>query len=264
MKTRPGTILIVDDEKNIRKGLRTVLQRDGHTVRDASTAEEALQLLNSNFYEAAIVDICMPGMTGTELLQQVNANWPHVSVILLTGNGTLDSAIAAVKAGAHDYLLKPASPASIRQALARALAQSRRDQEQIRLLDTIRTSLQRLDGELDSMENHSDTAGQPDHLTLGDLVINQQAHQILRAGEPIAVTPSEYKLMVALVSRAGEVIDYVTLVNLVLDYEAELWEAKELIKRHVFSLRQKIELDPSEPQIILNVRGVGYRMPRHF
>jgi len=83
---------------------------------------------------------------------------------------------------------------------------------------------------------------------------------VRREDELIPLTPSEFQLLVTLASRPGEVIDYVTLVRLALDYEAESWEAKELIKRHVFALRRKIERDPSSPKYILNVRGVGYRL----
>ena len=97
-------------------------------------------------------------------------------------------------------------------------------------------------------------------IVIGDLEIELQAHEVRQGGSPIALTPSEFQLLVALATHPGEVLDYVTLVRLSLDYEAEPWEAKELIKRHVFSLRQKIEPKPASPQYILNVRGVGYRL----
>ena len=94
----------------------------------------------------------------------------------------------------------------------------------------------------------------------GDLHIDLQAYEVRKGAEVVSLTPSEFQLLVALANRPGEVIDYITLVRLALDYEAESWEAKELIKRHIFALRQKIEQDPSAPQLILNVRGVGYRL----
>ena len=76
----------------------------------------------------------------------------------------------------------------------------------------------------------------------------------------MALTPTEYNLLLALAEQAGAVMDYVTLTSVVLDYEAEPWEAKELIKRHIYTLRQKLEPQPDHPQFILNVRGVGYRL----
>ena len=262
MLSHPGKVLIVDDEKNIRQGLRTLLSKDGHQVRDAATAEEALALLETFPVEAAVVDIRMPGMPGTELLATIRERWPHVTVVLLTGHGTLESAMTAVREGAHDYLLKPAQPEAIRDAVAGALAAARQRRDQNQLLRTLRDGLQRLDFMPDSAANQSLTGTQPAtrELTIGALQIDLQGHVVRQEGEEIELTPSEYNLLVTLAQRAGEVIDYVSLVNLALEYEAELWEAKELIKRHVFTLRQKIEPDPGEPKYVRNVRGVGYRL----
>ncbi len=262
MLSHPGKILIVDDETNIRKGLRAILSKDGHQVRDAGTAEEALQLLQTFPVEAAIVDIRMPGMSGTDLLATIRQRWPAVVVVLLTGHGTLESAMAAVKEGAHDYLLKPAQPEAIREVMAEALATARRRRDRDHLLRTLRDGLQRLDvlpaHEADPGASGSRPAAR--QLTVGELHIDLQAHLVRQGSEEIELTPSEYNLLVTLAQRAGEVVDYVSLVNLALEYEAELWEAKELIKRHVFTLRQKIEPDPGEPQYVRNVRGVGYRL----
>ena len=275
MAVSPGKILIVDDEPNIRKGLRAILVRDGHEVHDAGTGEEALELLQTLAIEAAIVDIRMPGMSGTNLLAAVRARWPSLSVILLTGHGTLETAIAAVRQGAHDYLLKPAQPDEIRAVVNRALAAARREREESQLLDTMRGALQRLDGLADRGEQAaklpgaetksadmpaSATSRERNKLTVGDLHIDLAAHQALRRDAPLSLTPTEYQLLLVLAQRQGEALDYVTLARLVLEYEAELWEAKELIKRHVFALRQKIEPDPGKPVYVVNVRGVGYRL----
>ncbi len=259
MNTHPGKILIVDDEKNIRRGLRAVLTKDGHAVQMAASAEEALAVLETFPCEAAVVDICMPGLSGTELLAQIRARWPYTAVILLTGNGTLESAMTAVKEGAYAYLLKPAAPAVIRQTLEEALIASRQQREQALFLESLRSGLRRLEGDTAVTPTPQSV---PDYLTLGPLQIDLQAHEVRRDNQPISLTPTEYRLLVTLSDRPGQVLDYQTLVQLTLDYEAEVWEAKELIKRHVFTLRQKIEPDPAQPSLILNVRGVGYRSPR--
>jgi len=258
----PGKILIVDDEINIRTGLKAILTRDGHQVMDVGSAEEALPVLERFPCEAAIVDIRMPGMSGVDLLHEIKSRWPAVAVILLTGHGTLESAMQAVKEGAHEYLLKPAQPDAIRQAVDSALAASRRRREETFLFQSLRTSLER-------MEQLPAEPGQPTGapgalssrtITAGDLHIDLAAYEVRRGEQPISLTPSEFQLLVSLASRPGEAIDYVTLVKLTLEYEAEPWEAKELIKRHVFALRQKIEPEPSNPRYILNVRGIGYRL----
>jgi DNA-binding response OmpR family regulator len=261
---KPGKILIVDDEANIRRGLRAILVKDGHDVQDVASAEEALPILEAFPCEVTIVDIRMPGMTGDQLLPEIRARWPAVSVILLTGHGTLETAMLAVKEGAFDYLLKPAQADEIRQAVASALVAARQAKEQDQLFATIRGSLERM-GQLPASEQSKQNATRAEleekrYLSAGDQVIDLHAYEVRRDGEPIALTPSEFQLLVALAGRAGQVIDYVTLVRLSLDYDAEPWEAKELIKRHIFSLRQKIEPEPSAPRYILNVRGIGYRL----
>lgn len=260
MAAYSGKILIVDDEPNIRKGLRAILARDGHEVRDVSTAEEALEALETFAIEVAIVDIRMPGMSGTDLLALIRRRWPHLAVVMLTGHGTLETAITAVKQGAHDYLLKPAQADEIRTVVEQALASARRKREEAQLLDTMRSSLQRLDGLEGSEEVRAKPAEEQARLTIGDLQIDLQAHKVLRCDEPVSLTPTEYQLLLVLARRQGEAIDYVTLAQLVLEYEAELWEAKELVKRHVFALRQKIEPDPAQPAYVVNVRSVGYRL----
>jgi DNA-binding response OmpR family regulator len=255
-----GKILIVDDEDNIRTGLRAVLTKDGHEVKDVASGEEALPVLERFPCEVAIVDIRMPGMSGVDLLHEIRSRWPFLSVVLLTGHGTLDTAMAAIKEGAHDYLLKPAQADAIRKAVASALTTTRRNREQAQLMESLRSGLQRL-GELPA-----DPAQTPAQelerraIVVGDLVINVQAYEVRRDEELISLTPSEFQLLVVLASRPGEVIDYVSLVKMSLEYEAEPWEAKELIKRHVFALRKKIEPDPSSPRYIQNVRGIGYRL----
>lgn len=260
MNIDPGNILIVDDEVNIRNGLRAVLAKEGHEIQEAASAEETFSLLATFSCEVAIVDIRMPGMPGTELLATVRKRWPHIAVILLTGHGTMSTAIAALKEGAHDYLLKPSQPEAIRQAVAEALASARRQREESHLLDTLRVGLQRLEELPSSPPMAISGTAERSLIVVGDIRIDQQAYEVQLGGESLSLTPSEFSLLVVLAENINQVVDYLTLVRLGLGYEAQPWEAKELIKRHIFSLRQKIEPDPASPRYILNVRGVGYRL----
>ncbi len=255
-----GRILIVDDEVNIRAGLRDVLVRDGHSVTEAGSGEEALKLLETLNFDVAIVDVRMPGMSGTELLEVIRLRWPHIAVIMLTGHGTLETAMVAVKAGAHDYLLKPARADAIRQALTTAIAASRRRKVEAQLLDSMRVGLKLLDSGHGEGAVEAPGIDETRRLDVGDLHIDLRAHEVRRDGVPVGLSPTEFKLLVALATRPGEVIDYGKLVQDSMGYEAEPWEAKELIKRHVYALRHKIEANPAAPQYILNVRGIGYRL----
>lgn len=99
-----------------------------------------------------------------------------------------------------------------------------------------------------------------EQIRINDLLIDLPKHEVFRSGERVKLTLSEFNLLVAMASRNGDLLDYVTLVRTVLGYEAEETEAKELIKRHIYALRRKIEPTPGAPRYILNVRGVGYRM----
>lgn len=257
----PGKVLLVDDETNIRQGLKVILQKDGHDVQDVASADAALSLLSNYDAEAAVLDIRMPGMTGTELLSAIKARRPHLAVVMLTGHGTLATAMTAVKEGAFDYLLKPAKPDVLRQVVRRALTETRRQREQTALLETLQVGLQRLQQlPPTSPPGHTPQTPATDLLRIGDLVINRATYEVRYAGQLLSLTPTEYSLLLALAERAGAVMDYVTLTQVVLDYEAEPWEAKELIKRHIYTLRQKLEPQPEQPQFILNVRGVGYRL----
>lgn len=255
----PGKILLVDDETNIREGLKAILQKDGHEVRDVASADAALTLLSTYEAEAAVLDIRMPGMTGTELLSAIRAKRPNLAIVMLTGHGTLETAMTAVKEGAFDYLLKPAKPDALRDVIMRALTQTRRQREQSAFLETLQVGLQRLQ-QLPASPLPDRSTPATDLLKIGDLVINRATYEVRYAGQSLALTPTEHSLLLALAEQGGTVMDYVTLTKAVLDYEAEPWEAKELIKRHIYTLRQKLEPQPDHPQFILNVRGVGYRL----
>ena len=114
---------------------------------------------------------------------------------------------------------------------------------------------------LEESEPGDTTAGQPEEwLQLGDVLIDFQAHQVCRDGKTFPLTPSEYKILIALAAHEGETMDYASLVQLGLGYETDPIEAKELMKRHIFTLRQKIGPDFRTPRYILNVRGYGYRL----
>jgi len=256
----PGNVLIVDDESNIRLGLRAILVKDGHQVVDAGSAEEALESLATFACETAVVDIRMPGMSGIELLHEIHTRLPAVAVIMLTGHGTMETAITAVQEGAFNYLLKPAKPEMIRKTVNEALIAARRKRQEAQLLESLRVGLQQLESLPSAPPLASADLAWPTVLTFGELQIDQRAHTVHVSEAPVALTPTEYKVLLLMAQRAGEVIDYVTLVRLALDFDAESWEAKELIKRHIFAMRKKIESDPSRPRILINVRGVGYRL----
>jgi DNA-binding response OmpR family regulator len=188
-----------------------------------------------------------------DLIEAIRQNMPGTPVILVTPpdshyaqalkkQETLDS---LDNTGDSDYvLLTIPSSANERSLFARI---------QRRLSHILtRTSSSRGYGSASRNNN--------EQIRIEDLLIDVPKHEVLKAGERVELTPSEFNLLVEMASRNGAVIDYITLVRQVLGYDTTETEAKELIKRHVYALRRKVEPTPGKPRYILNVRGVGYRM----
>jgi DNA-binding response OmpR family regulator len=248
-------ILVVDDEPAIRSGLATILETANYRVEAVESGESALATLEQRDFDLALLDIRMPGMSGVELMQHIKERWPHIAVILLTGYGSLDSAIAAVRAGAADYLLKPSGAETIRDSVAQALKRTVHERQREELIERLREGLSRID---DSFRTSTADAGRM--LEIGDLSLDERRHEARRGDESLDLTPTEFDLLAYLMRNPERAIGHQELVREVQGYEAEVWEARELIKYHIHTLRQKVEPDPSAPHYIHTVRGVGYKL----
>jgi DNA-binding response OmpR family regulator len=251
LPTERARILIVDDEPAIRSGLATILETADYRVEAVESGEAALSSLEEQHFDLALLDIRMPGMSGVELMQEIKEQWPHTAVILLTGYGSLDSAIAAVRAGASDYLLKPSGADKIRDSVAQALKESmeeRQREDLIERLSQIDQGLQR--PSLDTTRVFE----------VGDLRLDARRHEAQRGEDKLELTPTEFDLLAYFMRYPERAIGHQELVREVQGYEAEVWEARELIKYHIHTLRQKLEPDPSMHRYIHTVRGVGYKL----
>lgn len=256
MPVNQARILVVDDEPAIRTGLTTVLEGAGYSVDTAESGEAALDhLLQEHDVDLALLDIRMSGMSGVDLMQEIKEQWPHIAVILLTGYASVDSAIAAVRAGADDYLMKPSSAETIKQSVSQALDKRLRQRRRDELLDQMREGLSRLDDDAGPTQPSPTST-----LHVGNLTVNPVRHEAKRGNEPLDLTPTEFDLLSYLMRHSERAIGHQELVREVQGYDAEVWEARELIKYHVHTLRQKLEPDPSNPEYIHTVRGVGYKL----
>jgi DNA-binding response OmpR family regulator len=228
--------LIVDDEDTIRLFLEAVLKREGHIVTTAATGEQALAYLQDTPFDLAILDLMLGGrVDGQRLLEAIRWRWPAMVVIMMTGHGTLDSAVEAIREGVDGYILKPVESAEIRQVIQDAFARRERQVTSLMTSDN-RSNLER-----------------------GVFAINLETHQVSREGEEISLTPSEFTLLVYMMQNSHKVIDPKTLTEVVRQYKPDyLQEARQIIKWYVHRLRKKIEPDPSHPRYIVNVRGAGY------
>jgi DNA-binding response OmpR family regulator len=227
--------LVIDDEERIRYFLSKTLERVGYVVVTASSGEEALDLLRNTVFDVAIVDLNLGGhVDGLKVLEAIRWRWPGMAAVILTAHGSLESAMAAIHEGVDGYLLKPAKPEEVRQAVQRALER--------------RESLEEQEVEEERIVQR------------GGFFVDLGQHLATRVGKTLELTPQELKLLVHLMQNAPKVVSPPELVRVVREYDPEdLYEARQIIKWYIHRLRQQVEPDPSNPQHILNVRGVGYK-----
>ncbi|GAB4441930.1 MAG: response regulator transcription factor [Chloroflexi bacterium OHK40] len=263
----PAKVLVVDDEQNIRLTLSALLGRAGHAVTVAASGEEAVALFERQPFDLMLVDLQMPGMNGIQVVEALRAGGHDTAVIVLTGHGSLDTAIAAMHQGIFDYLLKTSDPEQIVERVAAGLEDRARRQRQSALISAIGAAAQELAGGAPAPatigELNRPPAPAPQHpgerqITIGQLQLDTWHQTATLGGRSLNLTPTEFRLLLCLAEHAGQMLAYTQLVRCAQGYEASDLEAGELIKPHIHHLRQKLEPDPSAPRYLLNVRGKGY------
>ena len=223
----PVRILVVDDDPQIRRVMRTTLTGEGYEVEDARSGEEALEKLRAGRYELMLLDINMPGMGGIETCRQVRAN-SDMAIIMLTVRNTEQDKVQALDAGADDFITKPFSTPE--------------------LLARIRAALRRMPS--------SPEAG-PQNITLGNVEIDFQSRKLIVRGSEVRLTPKEFDLLRYLTLHPNRAIPHRELLQAVWgpDYGDEV----EYLRVFVKQLRRKIEPKPDKPRYILTEPWVGYR-----
>jgi len=273
-------VLVVDDEGAIRYSVSKTLQRIGYQVDEAASGEEALEMIARHEYEVILTDIRMPGLSGVDLLKRIKDISPDGIVILMTGYASLGTAVESLRLGAHDYLIKPSSSQDIRQSVARGVERARNLKRRRALLDAIRSNvfeLTRADVEAIAAvyeddeppaiapEARYETSSAPvepmnANMTLGPLTIYPGRYQISVGDQPIDLTPTEFDLLLYLAAHRGRVVSCHELVREVRGYAVDEAEAREVIRPHVSNLRRKLKQTGKDADLIVNVRGIGYRL----
>ncbi len=258
-------ILVVDDEANIRKTLTRALELSGYAANGVASGKEALAALATTAYAVLLLDLKLPEMDGLETMRRARQVQPDLMVLILTGHATIESAIAAVKSEASDYLLKPASIADITAAIARALKKRADQNRPQRLLRSVLDTLQQ--SEIANAEPGAQkpiAAAEPVRpasgafLRVGALTLDEQTRIVQFDGRRIELTEGEMMMLALLMKHADQVLSCRDLTRAAWQYELEEWEAQALVRPYIFRLRQKIETTPADPVIIRNVRGRGY------
>jgi len=222
-------ILIVDDDRSLLELLTDYLGRLGHEIRGVPDGQQALAGLDDPPPELVLLDVTMPGLDGWQVLARIRAA-SHVPVIMLTARGDEPEVLRGFAGGADDFVTKPFSFA---QLAARIKA----------VLDRV------------SLDRHEEA----DVLRGADLVVDVDRHRVLRGGEPVDLTPTEFRILVTLLRQPGHVISARQIVSAV--WGAEYADETGYIRRYVWHLRRKLERDPRDPRYILNERSVGYVFP---
>lgn len=259
MAAQPAHILVVDDEAPIRLTMRALLQRRGYQVTIAEDGEDALGLIHQRAFDLLLLDLRMPGIGGIDVAKPARERQPDVAIIILTGHGSLDTAIEGLHLQVFDYLLKTASPHDVLQRVETALAERHAAQRQQQLMATLHSVV----GELGGKEPAQPAQLAPSAeqwLDVGDLQISLWNQTVRRGEQILNLTPTEFRVLACLAQQAGHVMSYQQIVQCAQGYDTGALEAAELIKPHMYHLRQKLESDPANPRYILTVRGTGYML----
>ena len=253
-------ILIVDDERTTRLSLSEIFSLRGAITETAANGEEALELIHSTEFDLIVLDIKMPGISGLQVLENVQQIWPGTICVLLTAHATVDSAIRALRQGAFDYILKPAQPKTIIEIVERGLG---RRQEYLRRQSLVGLMEQ-------TVEAFKTTSGQPASPSAprvdesvyraGDLAVDLLRREARLGDRSLELTPTEFDTLVYLIRNAERVVSCRDLVKAVHGYDTTEHAARPIMRVHIHRLRQKIETDAADPTCLLTIRSSGYML----
>ncbi len=221
MKAR---VLVVDDDLALAEMLGIVLRNDGFEVAHCADGAGALDMFRETRPDLVLLDVMLPGLDGIEVCRRIRRE-SGVPIVMLTARTDTVDVVVGLNAGADDYVLKPFKP---QELTARVRARLRRGEEV-----------------------------EPERLTIGDLVIDVAGHSVKRDGKAVPLTPLEFDLLVALARKPWQVFSREVLLEQVWGYRHA--GDTRLVNVHVQRLRSKIEKDPEHPDIVVTVRGVGYK-----
>ncbi|MBS1249005.1 MAG: Response regulator MprA [Chloroflexi bacterium] len=249
-------ILIVDDEKAVRESLQDILELEGYTVEAAGSGETALEMLNEGEFDLILLDLKMPGIDGVEVMHQANLLYASTKIIILTGHGSLESAIAAVKIGAHDYILKPFETEDILTSIEHSFTEKTERQRKELLIEQLESSLNQLK-DVEGITTPELPGRRIISLPQG-IMVDLERREIWRGSTRSHLTPTESKLLGAFLENRARVMTHEEIVFLVQGYETSEWEAPEVLRPMISRLRKKLAVFPGMEEWVSNVRGTGY------
>lgn len=228
---QPTTILIIEDDPAVARSLQDGLERDHYHVIWKNMGSDGVAYARDHSPHLIILDVRLPDGNGFDFCRQMRQAGLRQPIVILTVQKDEMDKVLGLEMGADDYVTKPYS---LRELLSR-----------------VRAQLRRAYGELSNAD--------ADLLYAGDLVIDRGRGQVTRGDQMIYLTPTEFKLLVFLARHPGQALTRNQLLEAVWGYDTEV-ESERTVNVHVRRLREKVELDPSQPTLILTVPGIGYRL----
>lgn len=253
-------LLIVDDEP-IRMVLARAFTLLGYETTQASNGHEALAQLKHTPHHLMLLDLHMPGPDGLEVLRRAREIQPGLSVVVLTGHPTLESAIDALRADVVDYLQKPAGLDQVIDAVTQALQKRAARQHKEQLAGIVLGSPHLLKTADDGSEHQP--AGHPLSVNVPPLTLDFARREVeIDAPTPrtVSLSRGETAVLASLLSQPGEALSCVRLVSLAWGYQVDSDEAESIIRPYISRLRHKLEENPKQPRFLHTVRGHGYRL----
>jgi two-component system response regulator MtrA len=224
MRPVKGRVLVVDDDTALAEMLGIVLRSEGFEATFCADGALAMQAFRDSKPDLVLLDLMLPGRDGIDVCRSIRAE-SGVPIVMLTAKTDTVDVVLGLESGADDYVVKPFKP---KELVARLRARLRINVEQT-----------------------------PDQLTIGDLDIDVAGHSVRREGESILLTPLEFDLLTTLARKPWQVFTREVLLQEVWGYRHAA--DTRLVNVHVQRLRSKIEVDPENPQVVVTVRGVGYK-----
>lgn len=226
------TLLLIEDDAEVRRALRLAMEEEGYVVVDAPDARTGLAVFRDHGIDLVLLDLRLPDISGFEVCRRLRAESP-VPIIIVTAQDDTHDLVAGLEAGADDFVNKPVVPKA--------------------LSARIRALLRRV--------NLQETVGPPPAVMIGDLELREAEGQVLRHGEPVPLTKTEFRLLCEFAAHPNQVLSRDQLLERVWGYDY-LGDSR-LVDAHIRRLRTKIEAHPDDPELIVTVRGLGYRLVVH-
>ena len=250
-------ILIIEDDRSVQAALSELLRVEGFTVGSATSGDEALDLLNRENYDLALLDLHLPGnFDGEGVMEEISLRHPETRVIILTGHGSLDTAIKAIRLGASDYLLKPYDINDFLLSIRRVLSEKETKTRRELLIEQLSSSLDQLK-DMEGIRREDQPIRRVVSLP-GNLMADLERREIWRGNDRVNLTPTESTLLSIFIENRGRVLGHQELVFLVQGIQVSEEEAPEILRPMVSRLRKKMAVFPGVDIWISNVRGTGY------